>query len=141
MAALPRPTPALQRRDTHLAARCENCQTTTLTKTYYVDVYGQSTTCTTTQYQTTYETNSLAAAPQPTPTSSLSYSTVYHTLTSTIAAAASTALPASPTSQDTGWTSPPYKQEQGQASSCHCDVEWVKTFLGGIPHGAAEVMA
>lgn len=115
--------------------RCEDCYTTTLTKTYYVDESGQSTTCTSTEYQTTYQTNTIA--PQPTPTSTSQYETVYHTKTSTILSSP-TAIPNPPAQGESGW--PPYSQ-QPLGSSCQCEHDWVKTFLGGIPHGAKEVMA
>lgn len=118
-----------------LAARCEDCLTKTITRTYYVDEQGHSTTCTTTEYQTSYQTFTTAPQPTPIPVPNPSpVETVYHTMTSTISS--------TPTTSSTWWSP---STQQGDSSSgsgfCACGQQWAAIFLGGIPHGAAEIMA
>lgn len=108
---------------------CKSCDTVTVWSTYYVNEQGQSTTCTTTEYDTTTLTNQ----PQtlvPTQT----YITQYQTLTSTLY---SSATP-SPTS------TPPIIGAQSvlvQGQSCDCEKAWLRFLLGGVPHGVGEVIA
>jgi hypothetical protein len=138
--AQPRPT-ALPKRNLAavLQARCEDCLTTTVTQTYYVDESGQSTTCTTTQ--TAYHTNTLSPSQSaPTPTPTLQYQTVFHTLTSTIAAAVATATATIPTTTSVPVQPVDYPRPS-QAASCQCEQDWVKAFIGGLPKGAKDVMA
>lgn len=173
--AFPLPTPVARKRDVPgplptlaplyqpaaLLPRCEDCLTTTVTRTYYVDEYGQSTTCTTTQYQTDYQTiiTSPTAAPQPTTLPTPTVQTVYHTMTSTIQSSGSGSGSGSGSNSESSsgsdWSSPApssgpatwpgWQQSSGsgaqQAGLCSCGQQWTRIFLGGIPHGAAEVMA
>lgn len=105
-----------------------------MTLTHYVDEYGQSTTCTTTEFQTAFQTNTVPPLPTPTLPVDGQWATIYHTQTSTINAAAS------PT---------PYPRPHGgivwsdthEGAACQCELDWVKVFLGGLPLGVPEVIA
>lgn len=126
--ALPTPMAILPRWDNGQA--CADCQTTTVWSTYYVDKHGSSTSCTTTEYDATTLTTS--AQPTITQPTTAPFQTVFQTTTSTLYEPASA----------TGIPSPvPAKTIQSEGQYCGCERAWLHLLLGGVPHGAAEVIA
>ncbi|PWN94083.1 hypothetical protein FA10DRAFT_277730 [Acaromyces ingoldii] len=126
-----------------------DCLTTTVYETQYYDEHGRTTTCLTTATETTWQPARPPATPAPgqPATTTVNVQTVTMTQTSIIkegsqmSPTAAAPMPSPSPHPPTSPTAQPPAQSTKSYDLCDCERQWVKLFLGGLPHGAGEVFA